>query len=63
MSEKLKVQVLEGANKKQDLAKLKDVLKRKLIIPSYQRPYAWTSDDIDIVSNDEQEDACLICDL
>ena len=43
---KLKVQVLEGADNKLDLAKLEDVLKRKLIIPSYQRPYAWKSEDI-----------------
>ena len=48
MSEsKLKVQVLEGADNKLDLAKLEDVLKRKLIIPSYQRPYAWRSEDIE----------------
>ncbi|MDE0118734.1 MAG: DUF262 domain-containing HNH endonuclease family protein [Bdellovibrionales bacterium] len=48
MSEsKLKVQVLEGADNKLDLAKLEDVLKRKLIIPSYQRPYAWNSEDIE----------------
>ncbi len=47
MSEKLKVQVLEGADNKLDLAKLEDVLKRKLIIPSYQRPYAWQSEDIE----------------
>ncbi len=43
----LKVQVLEGADNKLDLAKLEDVLKRKLIIPSYQRPYAWKSEDIE----------------
>ena len=48
MSE-LKVQVLEGADNKLDLAKLEDVLKRKLIIPSYQRPYAWTTEDIEEV--------------
>ena len=48
MSEsKLKVQVLEGADNKLDLAKLEDVLKRKLIIPSYQRPYAWQTEDIE----------------
>ena len=48
MSEsKLKVQVLEGADNKLDLAKLEDVLKRKLIIPYYQRPYAWKSEDIE----------------
>ena len=47
MSEaKLKVQVLEGADNKLDLAKLEDVLKRKLIIPSYQRPYSWQAEDI-----------------
>ena len=47
MAEKLKVQVLEGADNQLDLAKLEDVLKRKLIIPSYQRPYAWTEEDIE----------------
>ncbi len=46
MSEKLKVQVLEGADNKLDLAKLEDILKRKLIIPSYQRPYSWKTEDI-----------------
>ncbi len=55
MSEKLKVQVLEGADNKLNLAKLEDVLKRKLIIPSYQRPYAWTSDNIEDVFNTIQE--------
>ena len=64
MSEsKLKVQVLEGADNKLDLAKLEDVLKRQLIIPSYQRPYAWTVEDIEeifqTISNPEEntEDA------
>ena len=62
MSEKLKVQVLEGADNKLDLAKLEDVLKRKLIIPSYQRPYAWTSDDIEEIFQtikENEEDICF----
>ncbi len=66
MSEsKLKVQVLEGADNKLDLAKLEDVLKRKLIIPSYQRPYAWESEDIgeifQTISNSQEnyEDICF----
>ena len=66
MSEsKLKVQVLEGADNKLDLAKLEDVLKRKLIIPSYQRPYAWKSEDIEeifqTISNTRQygEEICF----
>ena len=44
--ERLKVQVLEGADNKLDLAKLEDVLRRQLIIPLYQRPYAWEAEDI-----------------
>lgn len=47
MSEsELKVQVLEGPDNKLDLAKLEDVFRRKLVIPSYQRPYTWTLEDI-----------------
>ena len=42
----LKVQVLQG-NTQVDLAKLRDVLSRKLKIPSYQRYYAWEKEDID----------------
>ena len=66
MSEsKLKVQVLEGADNKLDLAKLEDVLKRKLIIPSYQRPYAWKSEDIEEIfhtismTQENKEDICF----
>ena len=65
MSEsKLKVQVLEGADNKLDLAKLEDVLKRKLIIPPYQRPYAWGIDDIEEIFrtiSSTQEDNENIC--
>lgn len=66
MSEsKLKVQVLAGMDNKLDLAKLEDVLKRKLIIPSYQRPYAWKSEDIEEVFNtisntrESEEEICF----
>jgi len=61
MSEnKIKVQVLEGTDNKLDLAKLEDVLIRSLIIPSYQRHYAWEKGDIEeifqTISPDKEED-------
>ena len=65
MSEKkIKVQVLEGENNNLDLAKLQDILKRKLVIPSYQRPYSWEIDDIEEIFrtiSSTQEDNENIC--
>lgn len=65
MSEhKIKVQVLEGEDNKLDLAKLQDILRRKLVIPSYQRPYAWESEDIEEIFrtiSSTQEDNENIC--
>lgn len=65
MSEKkIKVQVLEGEDNKLDLAKLQDILRRKLVIPSYQRPYAWKVDDIEEIFrtiSSTQEDNENIC--
>ena len=65
MSEKkIKVQVLEGEDNKLDLAKLQDILRRKLVIPSYQRPYAWGIDDIEEIFrtiSSTQEDNENIC--
>ena len=61
---KLNVQVLEGPANKLNLAKLEDVLKRKLIIPSYQRPYAWQTEDIEEIFQtvkDTQESNETIC--
>ena len=65
MSKNLKVQVREGADNKLDLAKLEDVLARKLIIPSYQRPYAWTKENIEEIfqtignAKDDNDKVCF----
>ena len=63
--EEIKVQVLEGSDNKLDLAKLEDVLRRKLIIPLYQRPYAWSVEDIEEIfqtigsSEEPKENICF----
>ena len=61
---KIEVQVLQG-NNKLSLAKLHDILRRKLVIPSYQRPYAWGTDDIEEIfstissTQEEEENICF----
>ena len=61
MSEDLKIQVLEGANNNLDLAKLEDVLIRELVIPSYQRPYAWGLEDIEEIFETVKQNKDNIC--
>ena len=64
-TKKIEVQILEGKNNRLNLAQLQDVLIRKLIIPSYQRPYTWEVDDIKEIfktigsTKEDGEDICF----
>ncbi len=43
----LKVNVLGQGNNRLELAKLKDILASAIVIPDYQRPYAWNEENIE----------------
>lgn len=43
----LKVNVLGQGDNRLELAKLKDILARAIVIPDYQRPYAWNEENME----------------
>ncbi len=43
----LKVNVLGQGDNRLELAKLKDILARAIVIPDYQRPYAWNKENME----------------
>ena len=62
--EKITVEVVENRDKKINLANLAYVLIGKLIIPSYQRPHAWTEENMEdlfktISASQNNKDICF----
>ncbi len=56
--DELKVNVLGQGENKLELAKLKDVLKRTIVIPDYQRPYAWNEENMEELFETIKDNYC-----